>query len=74
MLQAEILNLDGNALPGFSAAESIAETRDKLRYRMVWQTEGQPKRTLADVPQQPIAIRFKIKNGDFFAFQISRGQ
>ena len=70
LLQAEILNLDGKPLPGFTAAESIAERHDKLRYRIRWQTAGQPIRTLADVLQQPVVIRFTLKNGDFYAFQI----
>ena len=73
LLQAEILDLDGKPLPGFTAAESIAERHDKLRYRMRWQTVDQPVRTLADVPPQPVVIRFTLKNGDFYAFQIDDG-
>jgi hypothetical protein len=69
-LQAEILDRDGKVISGYSRRQVRVVAKDKLRYRLVWGPRG---KSWGDLPSgQPVAIRFFIKRGTFYAFQIMR--
>ena len=68
-LQVAVLDEAGNPLPGFTHEASVAEPHDKLRYRIVWRSNDGEK-SLRDVPtDRPVALHFRLHNGDLFAFQ-----
>jgi hypothetical protein len=65
------LDAEGCPLPGFGHENSVAIARDKLRYRIVWRHDDNEK-SLKDVPAEtPAALKFILRNGDLFAFQVS---
>ena len=70
-LRVELLDKDGNVLPGFGRADSQLIAHDALRYRAVWHTRGdaEPK-TLKKVTQRPVALRFILRRAALYAFQI----
>jgi hypothetical protein len=68
-LQVAVLDEGGNPLPGFTHEDSVAERHDKLRYRIAWISEDEEK-SLRDVPRdQSVALQFRLRNGDLYAFQ-----
>jgi hypothetical protein len=71
-LRVELRDAKGNPLPGFGAAASVLVRHDKLRHRIVWRTAAE-ERSLANAPlDQPIAVRFTLRHGKLFAFQLAR--
>jgi hypothetical protein len=69
-LQVALLDADGHPLDGFSYEQSVTERHDKLRYRIRWRSKDEPK-SLLDVPiGKPVALQFRLRNGDLFAFQL----
>ena len=70
-LRVEVLDKDGNALPGFSRTESHLVRHDALRYRVVWRTRGDAKpKMLKAVTQRPLTFRFILRRAELYAFQI----
>lgn len=70
-LQVEVVDTAGKAVPGFTGRESVIIRHDKLRFRVLW-TDGARRRPLGDAAQAtPVALRFTIRNGDLYAFQIA---
>jgi hypothetical protein len=68
-LRVAILDEKGDALKGFSHELSVAEPHDKLRYRIVWRSESEEK-SIGDLSaNRPVALEFRLRNGDLFAFQ-----
>jgi hypothetical protein len=70
-LQVELLDPAGKVLAGFDRSCSQLIAHDKLRRRIVWVADGTQK-TLKDASElQPLAIRFVLRNGPLFSFQIA---
>ncbi len=68
--QGPTVRFQSETLPRFEAKHARLVRRDALRYRVIWSHEG-TERTLADAPRdRPLIIRFHIRRGHFFAFQI----
>ena len=68
-LQAELIDVEGNVIAGFGRRNTRLIQHDSLRYRIVWERNGESK-TLPDAPlNYPLSIRFYLKKGSLFAFQ-----
>jgi len=69
-LQVEVLDQQGRVIPGFEGKRSQLTRRDKLRYRVTWNS-GDQQQTLKALGNNPVvALRFILKRGDLFAFQV----
>jgi hypothetical protein len=66
-LSAEILDPEGNVIPGYSGQDCIVMTEDKTKYRITWQD----KKSLKDVRQDKIRIRFTLDHATIYAFWIT---
>ena len=66
-LKAEILDADGNVIPGFSLAESIPMTDDSTISRLTW-SSGE---SLGDLAGQPVKIRFTLRNAHLYSFWLT---
>ena len=64
----EILDSDGKVMGGFSKDKCRLIRYDKLRYLVQWQGDGEPK-SLKDAGDGGV-LRFTIKHGSLYAFQI----
>ncbi len=70
-LQVELLDASKKVIPGFGRDESKLLRHDKLRHRAVWRGASGGQKTLARAPlRKPLVLRFTLKNGDLFAFQV----
>ncbi len=71
-MEVELLDADENVLAGFDRTRSQLSPRDRLRFDVAWPQDDGTVRTLRDVPKDsPVALRFVLVNGDFYAFQIA---
>ncbi len=69
-LQVELLDAKGSVVPGFDRESSHVKKRDDLRSTVSWR-DGDSERHVGDRnPQQPVSIRFIVRNGSLFSFQI----
>ena len=76
-LQVELIDEQGptvqfqsKPLPGFEAEHARLVRHDALRFRVVWSIAG-TERSLGDAPHdRPLIIRFQLRRGQLFAFQI----
>lgn len=64
-LQVELLDSTGKVIPGFDRESSRMKRRDKLRVTVTW---GDNERQLPE--NQPLSLRFILRKGSLFAFQI----
>ena len=63
-IRAEILDLNGNVIPGFSQTDSIPFQGDAVRHTLRWKTpEFQP-----DQKNTVKKIRFVLKNADLYSY------
>lgn len=69
-LQVELLDPNGEVLPGFHRKRSRLTVHDPLRYRVTWQRDDGDA-SLPDAHEvQPVAIRFIIRGGKLYAFDV----
>ena len=69
-LRVELLDTSGAVLPGFERGRCRLIVHDKLRYRVVWNA-GDAQKVLAHAASGPLAIRFGLRSGSLYAFQIT---
>ena len=67
MLKAEILDIDGNVLEGYSADRCIPVSDDSTIRSIRWKG----KKNLADIAGMPVRFRFYITGGDLYSFWVS---
>ena len=68
--QGPVAQYQSEPLAGFERAHSKLVRQDDLRYRVVWTSDG-TDRCVADAgDQQPFIVRFVLRKGELFAFQI----
>ena len=77
-LQVELIDEKGpvvqyqsKPVPGFERGRSRLVRHDPLRYRVVWEAEGRTRRIADAADHQPFVLRFILKRGKLFAFQLS---
>lgn len=66
-LAAEILDVDGNVIPGYSKEECCLMREDATKFRIKWQN----KQSLKDIDQDKIRVRFILNDASIFAFWIT---
>jgi len=64
-LAVELLDANGNALPGFARADADAFTDDDLRRVVTWKG----KSDISALAGKPVKVRFYLKQGELYAFQ-----
>jgi len=70
-LKVELLDAKGKVLDGFDRKHCRLVSHDKLRYRVVWQSE-KGERSLRNVSKtQPTALRFILRKGSLYAFTVA---
>lgn len=66
-LRVELLDKDGNVLPGFSKNDCLAFTGDATKARIQWSG----KSSLSEVKGKVIRAKFYVANGSLYSFWIS---
>jgi hypothetical protein len=70
-LQVELVGRTGRVVPGFAREDCRLLRRDPLRYQVEWEASGR-RRCWANAPQdRPLALRFFLRRGSLFAFQVT---
>ncbi len=64
-LRVELLNADGQPLPGFSAAESQELRGDELAASVEWVTAGE----LKSLAERPLRLRFVLQAAELYSFR-----
>lgn len=64
-IRVELLDADGEPLPGFSLSDCKPFEGDSLRHTVTWRTEG----TIPASIPRTIRLRFELTSADLFAFQ-----
>ena len=67
-LTVEVLDEKGVVIDGFSKDKCTAITSDETKMKVVWSG----KKTLAELKDKKIKLRFHLENGDLYAFWISQ--
>ena len=68
-LEVELLDQTGSLISGFEASNSVVVPIDALRYEVGWMAGGQAV-PLSEA-QQPVMLRFILRDGELFAFTFS---
>ncbi len=63
---AEVLGLEGEAIPGYDRGSCLPFSGDAIRQRLGWK-EG---RTLGQLRGQEIRLKFYLRNAELYAFQV----
>lgn len=66
-LAAEVLDEQGNPLPGFTRADCVPVSADRTRQKVAWKAG----RDLKEVAGKPVKFRFHLKSGRLYAFWVS---
>ena len=69
-LQVEALDDDGTPIPGFERHRSRLVRHDRLRHRVAWQDTATSGAAEHALPRGPLSLRFVLRKGDLFAFQL----
>jgi len=70
-LKVEVLDGSGKVLPGFERSRCRLIAHDALRYRAVWGGSGGPKSWKDLSKRKPLALRFFLRAGALYAFQVT---
>jgi hypothetical protein len=66
-LRAEILDKDGNVIPGFARDQCVSVRADKTLVQVGWKGEAD----LSAVAGRTVRLRFFLRNGRLYAFWVS---
>ncbi len=67
-LRAEILDADGNVIPGYSKKEcTVMRSADKTKQLITWKN----KKDVSELAGKPVHIKFYLTHGDLYAFWVS---
>ena len=69
-VRAEIQNIDGQALPGFTLADCHEVYGDDLEHAVAW--KGSPD--LGALAGQPVHLRLEVKDADLYSFRFQERQ
>lgn len=68
LLSVEVLDAEGNVIPGYSGEECMQMRRtDSTRYLITWKE----KKELTELAGKPVRFKFRLREGDLYAFWIS---
>lgn len=67
-LRVELLDENGNTIPGFSAGDCMAYSQNSVKTKIVWKGN----KSLESLEGRKIKVRFHLEDGDLYAFWISR--
>lgn len=67
-LRAEMIDLNGDVIPGYSLSECLPLRKDSTCIEVRWRD----KKNLASLSGQPVRIRFSLTEGSLFAFWVSQ--
>lgn len=71
-LLVELLDDNGDVIPGFDRSRSHLDACDALRCRVLWQEKGLEKPLAAALQdRRSISFRFILRNCELFAFQVT---
>lgn len=74
-VRVELVDRQGKVLAGYERGQSHLVEHDRLRYRVVWKAQGQP-RSLPEAHEgdggQGMVLRFWLRDAQLYAFQIIR--
>jgi hypothetical protein len=70
-LRAEVLDTDGQVLPGYAAAQCRPVTGDHTQARLVWSDDRGEERDLESLRDRPVRFRFHLTGGSFYAFWVT---
>ena len=70
-LEVELLDQRGNVPEGFGRKQCRLLAHDPLRYRVVWESEGNT-RPIGQAPLKTPALRFVLRKGELYAFQVAK--
>ncbi len=68
-LQVELLDAEGDVVPGFGREHCRLLKHDSLRYRVAWGPEAKAK-SIGECRRETAALRFHLNRGALYAFQI----
>lgn len=68
--QGAVAQYQSEPLAGFERGVSKLIRKDALRYRVAWSADGEDKCLADAAPQQPFIMRFILRKGELFAFQV----
>ncbi len=68
-LRVEILDREGDPIPGFGAADCDPVITDSLNHVISWKGQG----SLSQLQERQIQIRFHLRDADLYAFQFIPG-
>jgi HEAT repeat protein len=68
-LKAELLDSDGNVIPGFALSDCKAVTGDSLRHEVSWKKSPE----VSGRESEAIQIRFALQDTDLYSFRFDRG-
>lgn len=64
-VEAELLDVQGSPIPGFSGRQSVVlQGVDQVRAPVVWRTP------LNELNGRPVVLRLRMKNSDVYAMRI----
>lgn len=67
-LKVELLDADGNPIPGFTKAECVAmQGKDNTKQMIAWKK----KKDVSELAGRTVRMKFYLKNGDLYAFWLS---
>ncbi len=69
-LRLELLDPQGNVLPGYDRDHCRLVRHDALRFRVGWADDAPGPTSTKALPRQAIALRFILDDGALYAFQI----
>jgi hypothetical protein len=69
-LEVELLDRQGNVLADFARDRCHLTVHDALRYRVTWQNGGQEKGPVDVAALPAVALRFIIRGGKLYAFEV----
>lgn len=71
-LRIEVVDENGQAMPGYGREQSRLAVYDPLRYSVTWKQQDGNEKGLGQIPKgQSIALRFLLDNSELYSFQIN---
>ena len=70
-IYVELLDEDGNLLPGFEAEACHMISGDEIKRKVSWDSDYYPEYSLSRYAGTPVRLRFIMKDADIFSFKFN---